>query len=122
VEPIDGEEYIIRRIPPASFKNGEAIRPSIKGRHFKLRTGEEGVSANVSSKMSESSLLSLPGALDGSAVAIAKVSDIRAAGFEVVDSPVEDSPGHCEILSNVSSLDDPEARDKLARLFRFVAT
>ena len=121
----ENDEVIIRRIPPVTFKDGMPKGLKIRGRNFTIRhdIGETGVSVNQRKCMSPAELLEQPGTLPGSAIAQARVSDIKALGLEIVEVKEACNPGHCEIRSSeTADLDDSKVRDALAELFEFCDT
>jgi hypothetical protein len=119
VAAIADEEFVLRRIPPVTFKDG-VPKISLKGRFFKLRDGEDGLSVNCERLISPVELLALPGCLEGSAVARAQVVRIRQLGFAVLDRPVENSPGHAEIVAITADFNDIATRDLLCGVFALV--
>lgn len=56
----------------------------------------------------------------GSSVAYARAAEIRVLGLRVVSKPLDTDPGHAEIQSDRTSLDDHACRKRLAMLFQFV--
>ncbi len=122
-EPIEKEEFILRRIPNAQFRDGIVVKPTKLGqKHFRLRTnkGETGLSCNRERYMSAAQLLSHPDALSGSAAAKGRVGEIEELGLKVVQKEEQGNPGHCEIESSTRSLEEELVRDDLALLFKFV--
>jgi hypothetical protein len=105
---IADDEMILRRIPQRV--------PEAKARHFKLREGETGLSCNRKIQMQPEDMLKgeVP---KGSWVAESVVNSIRNLGLQVEIDEVEDSPGHCEIRSEASSLEEIDVRDRLAKVF-----
>ena len=108
MEPVSGDEYIIRRIPPPrpsmdfiTQKSDGLWRATSAALH--RREGEMGLSCSRLAITSPKQLLAQINASvhDGWEVCIWKVSDIPE-GLSVVitpSSPPELDPGHCEIRS-----------------------
>lgn len=104
---ISSSEIVMRRY------SGNRLRAN----SLKLRDGETGISCNLLSKeFTPEQMIILAGRPDDK-VAQALVGNIRGLGLDVVEAPVDGNPGHCEIRSAASSLDDQGVRNMLADLF-----
>jgi len=119
---IGDEEVILRHVPPGTL--WQAPGPRISSANFRTRPerGETGVSVTQQRITSAERLVVIVGGdvSAGSLVGAARVSDVRALGFEVVPDPVPDDPGHSEIRSAAASLDDGPVRRRLANVFRIL--
>jgi hypothetical protein len=115
------DELVLRHIPGGT--TWQAPGPRITSKNFALRAdrNETGLSVSRSSLTSPAALLGRVGKPDlGSRVAEATVADIRALGLEIVPVPLPDDPGHAEIRSGASDLNDQAVRKQLAVLFQFI--
>lgn len=121
-DDIADDEMLLRHIPGGTL--WQAPGPRITSANFQLRKDrqETGVSVTRSAITPAARLLRLVGGdpAAGSRVASARVGDIRALGLCVVACPVAEDPGHAEIQSGASSLDEHLTRRKLANLFRLL--
>lgn len=121
-DDIADDEVLLRHIPGGTW--WQAPGPRITSANFQLRNdkNESGVSVTRLKITGPQRLLDLLGgsAEKGSRVACVRVGDVRALGLRVVPMPLDSDPGHAEIQSDQSSLDDHACRKKLALLFRFV--
>ncbi len=116
------EEIIYRHIPGGT--TWQAPGPRITSKNFTLRMdrNETGISVSRASFTSAESLMSRIGQpAAGSRIAAAKVEDIRSLGLEVVSVPIDDDPGHAEIRSGSTDINDQVIRKQLAGLFEFVS-
>jgi hypothetical protein len=122
MDTVADDEYLLRHIPGGSL--WQAPGPRITSANFQIRHDrqETGVSVTRWRITAPQHLLDLVGgsAQAGSRVACARGADIRALGLRVVPRPLEIDPGHAEIQSDRTSLDDHACRKKLALLFKFV--
>jgi hypothetical protein len=56
----------------------------------------------------------------GSRIAAARVSDLRALGFDVVADPLPDDPGHALICPTTADLSKKSTQRSLAQLFNYL--
>jgi hypothetical protein len=122
MEEIADEEVILRHIPGGTL--WQAPGPRITSANFQLRVdrNETGISVTRFKYTAPKQLLSSVGgsAEKGSRIASVRVADVRALGLLVVPKPLDDDPGHAEIQSGTSRLEDHACRKKLALLFHFL--
>jgi hypothetical protein len=121
MEEIADDEMLLRHIPSGTL--WQAPGPRITSANFQLRhdRNETGVSVTRLKITSPQRLLELvAGDPKSSRVATARTGDIREIGLRVVPKPRQEDPGHAEIQSDKSSLDDHACRKKLAMLFQFL--
>ena len=122
MDDIADDEYLLRHIPDGTL--WQAPGPRITSANFQLRhdRNETGVSVTRARITTPERLLELVGGSlqRGSRVASARVREIRALGLQVVPKPLDEDPGHAEIQSAQSTLDDHACRKKLAPLFHFL--
>lgn len=118
---IGDDEILLRHVPGGTL--WQAPGPRITSANFQLRhdRNETGVSITRLQITSPERLLELIGGSTeaGSRVASVRAGDVRHLGLKVVPKPLPTDPGHAEIQSDRSSLDDHACRKKLARLFQF---
>jgi hypothetical protein len=123
LDNVGSEEIVLRHIPGGT--TFQAPGPRITSKNFVLRPdrGETGVSVSRAGITSAADLLTRIGdPASGSRIASAAVAAIRRLGLDVVPAPIDADPGHAEIRSDTSSLEDQEVRRRLAKLFAFVAS
>jgi len=84
----------------------------------RIENGETGVSSDPEEPGMAQKLLA--GWSVETRVAKASVKDIRALGLEVVHTPNDEFPNHCEIQSATANLEEKEVRETLAKLFKFL--
>ena len=122
MDEVADDEYLLRHIPGGTL--WQAPGPRITSANFQLRHDrqETGVSVTRWKITTPVRLLELVGGSvqAGLRVALVRAADVRALGLRVVPKPLENDPGHAEIQSNQSSLDDHACRKKLSLLFQFV--
>ena len=120
--PIRDDEYVIKHIPGGPMWQGKPTSPRVTSGNFELRKdmGETGSSCSREEMTSPQEMLARLKTNESSRVARAQVQDIRHLGFEVVPKQTCDDPGHAEIISKESSLDNHSHRQKLAALFHFI--
>src|SRR5439155_2820344 len=115
MDDIADDEYLLRHIPDGTL--WQAPGPRITSANFQLRhdRNETGVSVTRARITTPERLLELVGGglQRGSRVASARVREVRALGLHVVPKPLEEDPGHAEIQSGPSTLDDHACRKKL---------
>ena len=123
MEEVDDSEYLLRHVPGGTL--WQASGPRITSANFQLRhdRNETGVSVTRWRITPPQRLLDLVGGKlqAGSRVAFVRAGEVRGLGLRVVPKPLETDPGHAEIQSDRSSLDDHACRKKLALLFQFVS-
>jgi hypothetical protein len=121
-DEIGDDETLLRHIPGGSW--WQAPGPRITSANFQLRHDRNETGASVTRRhiTSAERLLVLVGGCSekGSRVAFVRAGDVRALGLRVVPKPLDNDPGHAEIQSDQTSLDDHACRKKLALLFRFL--
>jgi hypothetical protein len=119
---VGDDELLLRHIPGGTL--WQAPGPRITSANFQLRHDrqETGVSVTRWKITTPERRLELVGGSvqAGSRVAWVRAADARALGLRVVPKPIDNDPGHAEIQSDKSSLDDHACRKKLALLFQFV--
>lgn len=132
VEPIDDDEIIIRRIPPAtSTPSGriESTYPRLEGglratsARLSTKPGEFGLSCSRLRQTSPRALLDdlWHDAIDPSGwkVCRLRVRDVRALGLEIIHKPTERDPGHSEIVAEGGVFEYPNNKSqKLAKKTR----
>jgi hypothetical protein len=122
VDEVADDEWLLRHIPGGSL--WQAPGPRITSANFQLRHDrqETGVSVTRWKITSPQRLLDLVGGSvqAGSRIACARAGEVRALGLRVAPKPLDADPGHTEIQSDRTSLDDHACRKKLALLFQFV--
>jgi hypothetical protein len=122
MDEVADDEYLLRHIPGGTL--WQAPGPRITSANFQLRHDrqETGVSVTRGKITTPQRLLELVGASvqAGSRVACARAAGIRALGLRVVPKPLDTDPGHAEIQSDQTSLDDHACRKRLALLFQFM--
>lgn len=115
------DEMILRHIPGGT--TWQAPGPRITSKNFVLRAdrNETGLSVSRASLTPPAALLARVGKPElGSRVAEATAADVRALGLEIVPVPLPDDPGHAEIRSGTTDLNDQAVRKQLAVLFQFI--
>jgi hypothetical protein len=121
-DEIADDEHLLRHIPGGTL--WQAAGPRITSANFQLRHDrkETGVSVTRRKITSPQRLLELVGGdpQSGSRVALVRAADVRAMGLQIVSKPTQEDPGHAEIQSAESSLDDHRCRKQLAMLFQFL--
>ena len=121
MDPIADDEVLLRHIPGGTL--WQAPGPRITSANFQLRhdRNETGVSVTRLKFTSPQRLLELVGGNPerGSRVASVRAGEVRALGLRVVAKPLPDDPGHAEIQSEDTSLDDHACRKRLALQFAF---
>ncbi|HZU34324.1 MAG TPA: hypothetical protein VFA18_00360 [Gemmataceae bacterium] len=122
MDAIADDEHVLRHIPAGTL--WQAAGPRITSANFQLRhdRAETGVSVTRLKITTPDRLLQLVGGSleQGSRVAAARVSDVRALGLQVIPKPLDNDPGHAEIQSAHASLDDHACRRRLAQVFHFL--
>lgn len=122
MDEVADDEYLLRHIPSGTL--WQAPGPRITSANFQLRHDrqETGVSVTRWKITTPVRLLELVGGNieAGSRIAYVRVTDVLALGLRVVPKPLENDPGHAEIQSDRTSLDDHACRKRLAMLFQFV--
>lgn len=104
---ISSREIVMRRYSGSRLRAGS----------LKLRDGETGISCNLlTAEFTPTEMLILADRPNDK-VAKALVGNIRNLGLEVFAVPVLDNPGHCEIRSDSSNLEDQGVRNRLADVF-----
>lgn len=123
MDEIADDEILLRHVPGGT--QWQAPGPRITSANFQLRhdRGETGVSVTRLKFTAPERLLELVGGdVDrGSRVAAVRAGDVRSLGLNVVPKPLPDDPGHAEIQSYQSSLDEHACRRRLAGAFYFWA-
>lgn len=116
------DEYLLRYIPSGTL--WQAPGAGITSANFQLRHDRQETGAFVMrwKITTPLRLLELVGGSikAGSCIAYARAAEIRALGLRVVPKPLDTDPGHAEIQSDRTSLDDHACRKRLAMLFQFV--
>ena len=118
---IADDEVILRHIPGGTLH--QAPGPRITSKNFALRThlNETGLSVSRAGMTSPAALLALVGDVaKGSRVAAVTAADLRGLGLDVVPDPLPDNPGHAEIRSASTDLNQQDVRKLLALTFQFV--
>lgn len=119
VEPVADDEVVLRHVP-----GGATWQAPPDGRissvNFRLRPDETGYSVSRAVLTSADQLLARLGNLaTGSRIAVARVADIRALGFEVVPDPIPDDSGHAEIRPVTADPATKSAQRALAAAFHY---
>ncbi len=96
-EPVADDEILYRRIPAASGFYDPLVDPHVSPLAFRPTTSD---STGLSLSRAKYQTLQAAGrGREGRRyyVAVLRARDLRRAGMEIVPSPLENDPGHCEI-------------------------
>jgi hypothetical protein len=119
---IADDELLLRHIPGGPTWQAPPLG-RVTSLNFRLRPDETGLSVSRLSITSADELLARVGnPATGSRVAVARVGDVRAMGFDVVPVILPDDPGHAEIRPTTADLGTKAARQALSTLFQYLPT
>ena len=118
-DPIADDELILRHIPGGTM--WQKADGSIASPNFRLRPGEDGISVSrLAVTSTEAFMTRLGDPATGSRIAVARVADIRALGFEVVPVPRDYDLGHAELRPTTADATAKRTPKALAMAFRYV--
>jgi hypothetical protein len=122
-DSVGEDEVVIRHIPPGTTWISPGPPKRLTSANFRPRVhkNESYVSVSRAGITTEEDFLKLVGGdrANGSHVAYAAVSDIRALGFDVKPEILDDNSGHAGIHATpAASFDDKVMIKRLAVLFR----
>src|SRR5207245_2961611 len=108
MDEIADDEYLLRHIPGGTL--WQASGPRITSANFQIRQdrNETGVSVTRLKITGPKRLLELVGGKPqrGSRIASVRAAEVRALGLRVLPKPLPEDPGHAEIQSGETSLDE----------------
>ncbi len=119
---IADDEVVLRHIPGGPSWQAPPLG-RVTSLNFRLRPDESGLSVSRLRLTTPDSLLARLGdPATGSRVAVARVGDLRAMGYDVVPVVLDDDPGHAEIRPTTADLGTKAARQALSTLFQYLPT
>ena len=119
MEPIPDDELVFRHIPGGT--TWQKPDGSIASPNFRLRPDEVGYSVSRAVVTPASAVMARLGdPATGSRIAVARVGDIRALGFEVVSVPREYDLGHAEIRPTTADPMAKAVQRAIAMAFRYM--
>lgn len=114
------DEIVLRHIPGGPFWQAPPDG-RITSHNFRLRPHELGYSVSRAALTTPDQLMARLGdSSKGSRIAAAKVSDLRALGFDVVPVPLADDPGHAEVRPISVDPSRKAVMRSLANAFRYL--